>query len=81
MVLTLFPDAFAYSAFPRSALISTGLQPGAELVPWRPNPVLFASTRAGSREVASTSGPVVMTVFPVQSGAGVTVVMLPPLSA
>jgi hypothetical protein len=80
MVSTVLPGAFAYSAIPRSALMSTGLQPGIELVPWRPNPALFALTRGGGQGIVSTSGLAVMTKIPAQSGV-VNVVMLPPSNA
>jgi hypothetical protein len=59
----------------------TGLHPWAELVPWRLNPALFAPTRGGSWEVASTGGPTLMTVIPVLFDLGVTVAMPPPSSA
>jgi hypothetical protein len=38
---------FSYSDFPRSELMSTGLQHGVELVPRKPNPALFTPTEGG----------------------------------
>jgi hypothetical protein len=71
MLSTPFPNAFVYSAFPKSSLMSTGLQLGNKLVPWRPNPAMFTPTRGGGQEVASRRGRAVMMAIPAQPGAEV----------